>query len=250
MLDLHTHILPNIDDGSSDIETSIKMMEILKADGVTDVVFTPHFYWHQTSVEKALLRRNAAYESIKGDIPQGLKVHLGMEVQFTQLPINYSALDGMRIEDGKYVLLELPYTKEFSNVLFKNLEEFIYQTGAYPIIAHTERYEAVARHPEIVALLIDLGCKIQVNCSSIEVVKNFSLVDAMLRRGQVHFLGTDAHNLDTRPPHYAAAVRKIESEYSKELVERIESNSKNLLENKPFNAIRTQPIRKWLGKYK
>ena len=208
-VDIHTHILPGIDDGADKAGTSLVMLDMLKADGVTDVVFTPHFYFRNQDMEAFLEKRGAAYGKIASFSPKNIRMHIGAEVEFSDVSINYESFRRLSIDGGKYVLLELPFTGNLSKDIFPRLEQLIYQTGLYPIIAHVERYPDIIKNPALVAELINIGCLIQVNAGAVIESVRKSLVDALFIHGQVHLIGTDCHNLGSRKPEYQKIFEKI-----------------------------------------
>ena len=84
MTDIHTHILPGIDDGAKDEKVSEEMLSALYAQGVRRVVFTPHYYGNHRSPQDFLKLRSEAYEKIKGVVPAGMQTALGAEVHFSE----------------------------------------------------------------------------------------------------------------------------------------------------------------------
>ena len=208
MIDLHTHILPNVDDGSSSVQETAELMQVELEQGVNEVVFTPHYYGKR-SVEEFIAKRNKSFENIKNHIPEGLKVRMGAEVLLTGLnDPSDDAICQLAIEGTKYVLIELPFQKWRESLLDK-IADFIAETGYTPIIAHVERYVEALKNPSILTYLVDLGCLIQVNTSAF-LDKHFKrFVFALLKKGMVHCLGTDAHNTTTRSVDYAEAKNAI-----------------------------------------
>lgn len=210
MIDVHTHILPDIDDGASGLLDAETLLRLESEQGVHEIVFTPHYYGKRT-VGQFLYLRMQALEKIRSFIPSEVKIRQGAEVFLKGIndPAD-DALCALAIEGTKCVLVELPYFGRWPNSLLARLNDFIAETGYTPIIAHVERYEETLQNPATVSELIEMGCLIQVNTCSflMRETKRFAL--ALLKNGMVHCLGTDAHSSITRVPDYAQAKQAVE----------------------------------------
>lgn len=252
MIDLHTHILPGIDDGADNCEVSRQMLESLQRDGVNNVVFTPHFYWRQNTVKHFLKNRNAALERLKAaGMPERIKIHLGAEAEFNEMSVASSSLAPLAIDGGKYILLELPFTPDWNPKLFNRLENLIYSADLIPIIAHVERYPAVRKNPAYITKLSGMGCLIQVNCETARTAGNQNLADGLFQRGQVHCLGSDCHNMTTRKPDYAAAISALRACYGEACVTTLQENMEHVLKGEKISPAPPYTLRKTLfGKYK
>ena len=167
MIDIHTHILPHLDDGAKNTRMSVAMLETLQQQGASAVVFTPHFYGKRTTPDEFIKRRRNMFEHIRDQIPAGIETRLGAELHFTgiNMPEN-DVLCKFAIEGTKYILVEFPFTTGWTSELSKRLENFIQETGYTPIIAHAERYPQVKRKPSLISTFIEMGCLIQVNAPS------------------------------------------------------------------------------------
>ena len=205
MIDIHTHILPDIDDGADNVSVAAELLRMELNQGVKEVVFTPHYYG-KISVEEFLAKRAAARESIETLIPRGLKVRCGAEILLTGIndPTD-EAICALAIEGTKSVMFELPFTEEWTDRLLDRIASFIDETGYTPIIAHVERYAEALENPYMVTALVQMGCLIQVNTHAFlnKSTRRFAL--ALMKHGLVHCLGTDTHDTDKRAPNYALA---------------------------------------------
>ena len=210
MIDIHTHILPNMDDGANSVDTSKQLLLMEEEQGVKEVVLSSHYYGKRT-VEEFIALRAEALEKIRGVIPQGMKVRLGAEVLMTGInDPSDETLCALAIEGTKCVLLEFPFTLRWSPLLFERISDFIAETGYTPIIAHTERYMEVMRNPVLVTQLVQMGCLIQLNSCAFLEKHTKRLAFALVKHGLVHCLGTDAHDLDRRKPDYEQAKNLLE----------------------------------------
>ncbi len=209
MIDIHTHILPNVDDGADSVSASAELMRIEADQGVKEIVFTPHYYGMKTVAEFLSLRAEAK-KSIEEYIPRGMKVRMGAEVLLTGVndPTD-ETLCALAIEGTKCVILELPFTSRWSERLFNRIADFIAETGYTPIIAHVERYNEVLENPSVITYLVQMGCLIQLNTGAFLHKSTRRLAIALMKHGLVHCMGTDAHDVSHRAPNYAEAREYI-----------------------------------------
>ena len=212
MIDLHNHLLPGIDDGAKKVEETLEFLRMAWRDGVEVVVATPHMKpgvydnRRETILERVALVREAA----KGDEAERVMLLPGAEVYFTaDLPARARKKELMTVGDlGRYLLLELPYQQ-----IPMQVDETIFQLrllGITPIMAHPERVAYYLEDIERVAASVRLGALTQVTAASVTGTfgdKAREFARAMLRRGLIHVLATDSHDVRYRPPVLSEAVR-------------------------------------------
>jgi len=208
MVDLHHHLLPGLDDGSPDLETSLAMARMAATDGITQIVCTPHassrYAFSPELIEEKLatLRVALARESIPLTLASGCDFHLSYDNIKDAIahPRKYS------LNATDYLLIELP-----DHGLSTSLEEIFYQlrlAGLTLILTHPERNPTLQRDPARLAAWLREGMLVQITTSSVlgkmgETARKMS--QTLLANRWVHFLATDAHNLTTRPPLMAEA---------------------------------------------
>ena len=249
MIDIHTHILPCLDDGAKDKAEALEMLNMLKKQGVTQVALTPHYYAKKQSVEDFLRARENAFDKIRAEIPDGLTVRLGAEVHLSGVnDPSDELLCELAITGTNCVLVELPFFGKWLSSLFSRLEDFVYATGYTPIVAHIERYETVRKNPAVIGRLLDAGCLVQMNTRAFYDKKMHKLAFAMLRRNLVHFLGTDAHDTTQRKPDYELAKQIACQAGLENAWERVQTHMQKALANKWF-GVGYKPIRKFFGRY-
>jgi len=198
MIDLHTHILPEMDDGAKDRDEALALISLLKIQGVQKIVLTPHYYPHLESLSDFLRRRDISYQSIADS---DAELILGSETYLSELLFSMDSIEGLCIGKSGYLLLELPYTNKWSLGVFKQIDHLIAKYNICPIIAHAERYEAVKGHKEIVfQKLVDLGCMLQFNADSVVNRKSRAETLKLMKEGWVDFIGSDCHNITSRAP--------------------------------------------------
>ena len=251
MIDIHTHILPHLDDGAKDTEHALAILRMEAEQGVDEVVFTPHFYGKHRSPEQFLEKRNAAYARLQDKFPTELKTRLGAEVHFTgrNMPEN-DVLCRLAIEGTKYILIEFPFTTAWTGELLDKLNDFILDTGYTPIIAHVERYSEVQKKPALVSELVHMGCLIQVNVGSFLDKREKKLAFAILKHGFVHCLGSDTHDPISRKPNWLEAKAAVENAGYLSEWERAEEIMRSVLANEEVVPEMGAPIKRIFGFYR
>ncbi len=230
MIDFRAHILPSIDDGAPNSEVSQKMIELLKADGVSKIVCTPHFCWRQDTVKEFLQKRERSFQQLhRAELP----VVLGAEVEFGEFEMDYSALIDLKIGETRYIMIELPFGKEWTDKLYANIDELIDETDLVPVVAHVEKYAAARKKPRNINRLIEHGCVLQVDADSIIESKPYSLVDALLKGELVQAIGSNCRNAEKGAPRYKEAVSVLKKNYGEKCFENIRKNMLAMLENEP-----------------
>lgn len=206
MVDIHSHILPGLDDGAQDEAEALEMIRIAAADGIDVIAATPHA--QQASpcqVADGVRRLNelARQEGLDITIVPGSEVRME-----ANLPEQYEAGQLVTLNHTPYLLLELWLLGEWPPYL----KQAIYdcrRAGLLPILAHAERYPAVQHSPLIVEDLVDAGVLIQVNADSFFRPGGSTTrktVEVLLRRGLVHVIASDAHHSTVRPPRIREAM--------------------------------------------
>ena len=250
MIDFHTHILPHIDDGAKDTATALQLLESERAQGVSDILFTPHYYGKRRNPQQFLEKRANVFAALRDRIPDDIHVRLGAEVHFTGMNMpDFGELAKLAIEGTDYILFELPFTTKWNSFLLDKVDEFIVETGYTPIIAHVERYTEVLKNPSIVCELIRIGCLIQVNTHAFLNKQEKGFAFALLKHGFVHCLGTDTHDNGDRAPVYAQAKAVVEQAGFAEEWGKIQQNMRTILDGGDVKAQQGKPVKKFLGKY-
>lgn len=228
LVDVHSHILPGIDDGSPDVETSLKMIEALQSQGARAIVLTPHYYSDSISYEDFVARRDNALHLLEKSLPPGSpKLIPAAEVYITKYLLNNSNLDALKIGNTDYALIEHPFSCDFSQEIYDRLLSLNYDYGIKPILAHIERYPAFMDDADLLDSYIEMGCIAQVNISSF-VDSSRSLRKKLfkyLESGRIHLIGTDCHNLSSRKPDFETGVNAIIKKCGAEAVDVLERNA-------------------------
>ena len=221
MIDIHHHLLFGLDDGSKDIDTSVAMAEIAAADGITHIVCTPHAnarYNFDPSINQQKLAEVQSRLDGRISLGLGCDFHLSFE----------NIDDALRnrtkytINGGQYLLVEFP-DLAISPAMTEVFYEFLV-AGIQPIITHPERNLTIQKHPERLDEWIERGCLTQITASSLSgrfgrLAQTFS--HNLLKQNKVHFIATDAHNLDSRPPRMKETYDLIAKQYGSDTAERL-----------------------------
>ncbi|HLZ62665.1 MAG TPA: CpsB/CapC family capsule biosynthesis tyrosine phosphatase [Ktedonosporobacter sp.] len=214
MFDIHTHVLPAIDDGPQTLEEALVTVRTLVDEGVAHIIATPHFndqYPHVSAREVrervAFLQREVDAQHIKVRLWPGHEIHLDADIEESLLQGQASPLNA-----GPYVLLELS-DYDFP-VFLEGLLGQLRTKGFIPIIAHAERYFAVQQQPEILVPLVEAGALLQITASSLVGLFGSHVqqtAELLLRQNLAHVLASDSHSLTFRPPRFAEGIRAAEA---------------------------------------
>jgi protein-tyrosine phosphatase len=246
VIDLHSHILPELDDGARSLEESLGMARIAADDGITAIVATPHAFnglSHNPETTEILDRVAALQEAI-GPCPRILP---GNEVHFTHDAAEQAATGrATTLNRGPYMLIEFPSMQVplMAQDLFRNIR----RAGLTPILAHPERNGELQRHPDRLTAFIRSGVRVQVTAMSVTGrfgADALRAVETFLRHDMVHIIATDAHREKSRPPVLSEArdrtAKLIGAEAARKLVEDhpravIEGRDFEIPEPRPFKA--------------
>ena len=228
MVDFHCHFLPNMDDGSQSVEESIKILEALSEQSVELVIATPHFIANNESVESFLDRRKKAFERLSPNLHDGLpEIRLGAEVEFYE---GISSLDGLRklcIEGTDILLLEMTNTK-WTQCVINELYRLISLGNIHIMIAHVERC-LFMQDPDVVDYLLRNDVIMQSNATYFIHTLTKRKACRYLRDDIIHVLGSDCHNMTSRPPKIKEALDVIEKKLGVDATRYLKNVSNELL---------------------
>ncbi|MBS1126593.1 MAG: protein-tyrosine-phosphatase [Nitrospirae bacterium] len=222
MIDLHCHILPAVDDGPDDLQTTLEMFSIAERDGITQIVATPHY---RHGGYPTLQDIQEKIRQVQGELDKrGMAVKLlgGADIRLT-----YELLEGMAkkeiptINNSRYFLLELP------DLIPPHLDDFLFEVrikGYVSVITHPERNYSLLSTPEKIESIRDAGALFQLTAMSVtgklgRQIKKFA--EQLLKKGYVDFIATDAHNTERRPPLLSKAYRATSDILDKHEADRI-----------------------------
>ncbi len=243
-VDFHTHILPNIDDGSNCEKDSYEMLKIEQLNRVKQVIATPHFYPDQLSPHKFTNRRKNSYDRlmtyISGQNVQNVPdIVLGAEVLLALDTAYMKDLRLLAIENTDYILIELPYM-HWKEWVYESIERIRVVHGLIPIIAHVERYISFGNDLEdIYNMMIMPGVLAQVNIESILAFKTRTLCKKLIRNNMAHVIGSDAHRIK-HLQKLDITYKYIMNKYGNKKMEELDLNANLILDN--AEIIKREPI--------
>lgn len=223
VIDSHSHILPGMDDGSGSVEESVAMLRLEAQQGIACVVATPHFYPHHDTPEHFLEKRRESMAALLAATSQldGLpQIVLGAEVYFFRGMSSSDQLRRLTIGEKNCILIEMP-PAPWTEDMYRELEQIWIQQGIIPIIAHVERYIHPFSARKILRRLGELPVLIQANAAFFLRRRTASMAFRMLRKDQIHLLGSDCHDLALRKPNLDVALQKIGKTLGESAIQRI-----------------------------
>jgi len=237
MIDFHSHIIPEIDDGSRSIEETMLLIKEAKRAGFKKIIATSHymeyrFEFNETSRKKLL----DIIKSESNDLGINIEFYLGSEVY-----VSYDMVELLEeskastINDTNYVLLELPMECEMPNL--KNIIYNLLGHGYVPIIAHPERYDYVKENPNWLIEYIEIGVLFQANYGSVIGLYGKdaqNTVKKLLKNDMIHLLGSDVHRAQTVYAKMSEILEELEKIIDKRKLKQLTTiNAEKVLENKP-----------------
>lgn len=217
MIDFHSHILPQTDDGSKSVDESLQMLRSLSQQGVTKVVATPHFYANDESVSDFIARRQKAFEklefSLTADMPE---IILGAEVKYYE---GISRMDNLRdlcVYNTDILLLEMPMRK-WTEYVLRELTDISCSGKFTLVIAHIDRYLKLQSKAAINELLNN-GVMLQLNSDFVNNFFTKRQAINLIKNRAVHMLGSDCHNMSDRPPDIGKAYESIKKKLGNDFV--------------------------------
>lgn len=241
MIDLHAHLLPGIDDGPSSLEQAVAMCRAAAEDGCTALVATPHqrhgLWWNGDAERLEELRAEVAAEV--GAAPRLL---LGAEVRVGEGLIealaNGSAGGVTSLAGSRYLLIE--FSRVHPDPDPAGLVHELVVSGWRPVLAHPEEIDWLAYDLPALERIVALGAALQVTGASLTGSYGRRIQErarALLDRGLVHFVASDAHDLTHRPPGLAAAAREVARRWGGEIAELLTvTNPQAVLDDRPLPA--------------
>lgn len=236
IVDMHCHILPEIDDGAKNEGEAYQMLRMAYDEGIRVIVATPHHHERRGMCTPGQYKRALSkVRKMAKEIDEKFYVMPGMEIYFSQdvlTKLEHKKVQTMGVSD--YVLIEFSPNDEFRYI--QQALQQVQMKGFHPIVAHIERYDCFHDHVDDVEYLIEMGAYVQVNAGSIvgtsgRITKRF--VKELLERQLVHFVGTDAHSSGSRSPMIKKSADFVEKRFGEEYAREIfRTNGLKVLKNK------------------
>ncbi len=233
LFDFHSHVLPAMDDGSRSVAQSLAMLRAEAEQGVQVVAATPHFYPDREAPADFLERRTRAEETLREAMARETalpSVVVGAEVYAFEGMSDSEMLPRLTLAGGDALLVEMPMTT-WSDRLLDELTQIHVKQGLVPVVAHLDRYITRFNARRTLARLAGLPIFIQVNASFFTERATRRLALDLLCDNRIHFLGSDCHDTEKRPPNLGEAARRIADRADPSWLSWLYQNSMEMLPN-------------------
>ncbi len=251
MIDIHTHIIPDLDDGPPDMETSVGMGRIAAVEGITAIISTSHS--KECSEVGFAGMRSRLNDVWVAWVEAGLdiRLELGVEIFLTpDTPADLKSGALWTLAGSDYVLVELPYQPWPA---YAERALFDLQLAGYiPILAHPERYTAIQADPNLMYALAERGILSQVTAGALLSEHNSPIrrcAETLVRHNMVQFLSSDAHGITARKrmPVLQSAMKAVEALVGPEIAAAMVSSNPSHILSKKYLAPEAEPVtsRKW-----
>lgn len=222
--DLHCHVLPGMDDGCKDVQTSLNLVAMQIKAGCRGIVATSHYY-PQESIKSFFIRRYKAHKTLRTALDKlgasSFPIALGAEVAYQPHLVTDPHLKALCFGKSNLMLLEMPFEPWHPSVL-DDVDTLINQRGITPIIAHIERFFDYTDKKSIEAL-IEKDVIVQMNTGHLLSDKRDAL--KLVKHGVIDVLGTDAHNVGSRKPNFDAGLDVLSKKHQDEAMKRMLANN-------------------------
>lgn len=227
-IDFHTHLLPNVDDGSQSVEESLKLLDALWSQDVALAIATPHFYSSKASLDDFLEKRKKAYDLLcAARENENPKILLGAETSFFRGMGKADRICELCIAGTNALLIEMPFS-QWGRGEIAELHQIL-SRGITPIIAHIERYASYQRDLSTLNEIINLPVILQVNAEALLQRKMRKFVFRLIDQDFQVLLGTDCHNMRNRKPDMDAGREVLAHKYGESYLAQMDALGADLL---------------------
>ncbi len=243
MIDIHCHIIPEIDDGAADFAEAVAMGEAAHRGGVTDIIVTPHCNvpnMYSNYFDEGYANAFDSLAALFREYNVGIRLHRGMEVFGTDdVGKLYDCGFVTTLAGSRYMLVEFDFSDDAWRV--REVLISLLQRGVVPVIAHPERYDMVKHDIQFAFDWANMGCLLQLNRRSIIGPWGDVEVDIaheLLRTRTAHFVATDAHGVFSRTTELIEAYDCIAEHYSEDwAILMTDENPRRVLENRRIRRL-------------
>lgn len=218
-VDIHTHILPGVDDGAKDLADALELLRMARNDGTKEVVLTPHYRgkYRQNTPQQLRARFDELVREVRDAIPD-MKLYLGNEAGIER-DLGEKVAEGrvLSLNDSNYVLLEFDYGSSRIQVLDGVMA--IINSGYTPVIAHAERYDIFRKNKKLADEVLQVGALIQINAESILGKCGFGekrCCHRLLKQKKAQFVASDGHDVKERQPLLGECFRYVSKRYGED----------------------------------
>lgn len=232
MIDFHSHILPGVDDGPETLEESLSVLRDSFLQGVDGMVSTSHFYAMDEYPEEFLKRRNAAAKQLKDALLYSTEVYpriiLGAEVLFFPGISEAEEMRKLQIGRSGCILIEPPMAA-WTDDMLDEIRQLGQNFDLVPVVAHVDRYMNILQDESLIARVLQRDLTVQVNGSYFLNPKTQKAALKNLKAGKIHLVGSDCHNLDSRPQNLGMVRKLVRDRQMKTEFQQLHKNASELL---------------------
>ncbi len=232
--DIHSHILPGVDDGSPNMDTTLQMLRQAMEQNISTMIATPHYRagGENTPVSELMrIRDQVQVEAQK--MNQDFQLLLGNELLYSESILDaLKSGDALTLAGSRYVLVEFGYNEDYKNI-YNGLGNLV-NAGYLPILAHIERYKCLHRKIELLEELVELGCCLQMNSNSLlgNIFTDAGYNRQLVYRRLIQFIGSDCHDSEVRVPRMEAVAEIFRKKRKIRLIHLLlRENPSKILEN-------------------
>lgn len=251
LVDLHAHLLPGADDGSTDLRESLDLARVAAENGITHILLTPHHMdGKYVNHKKDVIRKTELFQMALDKVGIEIKVFPGQEVHLTDKLLDAIDNDDILFADAnnRYLMLELPHT-HVPSYFMQNILPELQNRGITPVIVHPERNQEIQRNHELLYELVEAGCLTQITAGS--YVGSFGehvseLTEKIIDANLGTTFSSDMHVMQGREPRMDDAYRKLSLE-DKEKAELYRKNAESILNGEDVVMANIEPIKEKKG---
>lgn len=248
-IDIHSHIIPDLDDGSANMDQTVNMLRIAYRDGIRSIIVTPHNLRGKYRITNTQIKCHMdKLQEYINSTTSPIALYEGNEIYYSFDTIQLlKEKQLLTLADSKYILIEFPPSSEYQYI--KNGLKELCGAGYLPILAHGERYKNITCDLERFYELLCIGVYIQVNAMTVtgdngrpqQIIAN-----ELLKKDYVQFIATDCHSDGIRAPRLTECVDTIRRKYGEAYVNRLLIDNPSKVLNKEYD-IKVHKKIKWIG---
>lgn len=230
-IEMHSHVLPHLDDGSNSIMMSLDMLRREAAQGVSIVCATPHYYADQVSIGRFCQRREVSFQMLRSALPYETlpRIIPATEVAFFSGMGECAGLEQLCIRGTRTLMLEMPFT-EWNDFQIEEVSALVLDRGFHVVLVHPERFCGSKNNVWRLKELAELPVAFQVNAGTLIRWRTRKLGLKLLQETQYPLLGSDCHNLTTRPPNLAEGRGVVARKLGEAFLMKMDRSAARLIE--------------------
>lgn len=229
IVDFHTHLLPDMDDGSDGVETSAGMLASLAEQGVTVVCATSHYYAWRESVDSFVNRRAQAAERLTPVLPPQIqRLILGAEAAYFPRISESRHLDSLCLQGTHTLLVEMPFA-DWNQRQVEEIIALVLDRDYRVVLVHPERFLFSKGNLKSLEKLAELPLSFQINTDALLHWNSRKMALSLLEMTGAPLLGTDCHNLHTRAPHMEKARSVVRAKLGEQFLQKIDQNARQFI---------------------